>query len=111
LRATTSSSRADAPPAAAVVERAVSVALGAGLPREIGEGLTHRGGLRRGVGLDAGGDLRALCLRTGIDEPLGVAPRDLAPGRDDLEQGHVVGRARQVRVVDRRVEATGDLGV
>ena len=47
----------------------------------------------------------------GADQSLGVAPGDLAPGRDDLEEGGVVGGAGKVGVVDRGVEPAGDLGV
>ena len=45
----------------------------------------------------------------GSHETLGVAPCDFPPGGNHLEYAGVVGGARQVGVVDRRVEAARDL--
>src|SRR5687767_505168 len=67
--------------------------------------------LRGGVGLDAGGDFGALLIGARARKSLCVAPGDLAPAGDDLEEGGVVCQARKVAVVDGRVEPASDLGV
>src|SRR3954471_6226700 len=75
---------------------AVRVALGpvAGRPAVAlgGDQLRPRGGVR----LDRFGDLLALGLGLGIEQPLRVAPHALAPALDHLEASHVVERVPAV---------------
>src|SRR3954454_6956613 len=77
----------------AVMDRAVRVPAGAVLARQVGLGLTDELRLRGRVRLDAVRDLCALRRGGGADESLGVSPCDLAPRRDELEDGGVVGAA------------------
>ena len=51
----------------------------------------------------------ALGVRAGRGEPLGVAPRRLAPAEDELHDRHVVERPGELGVVHGGVEARGQL--